>query len=548
MKISRFLLLLIFALCAPGYGVAQCDFEELQKVFDPNASQFDWFGHSVSFDGDVAIVGSFQDDDTGLNNGSVFIYRSNGSTWTEEQKINGQASSRGFGASVTIEDDVAVVVAIASGKVLVFRFNGTSWEEETVLPVQIPRSVSLDNGVLIVGSDDSVGGEASIFTYDEDQWILEDTITASDASFDDQFGRAVSIDGQHRVAIIGAPKNDDACPQSLNCDSGSSYIFRYDGSSWVQEQKITASDADRVDEFGSTVSIVADQAVVGGSGPAIPGKKAYAFRFTSGNWIEEQRLTAPNAALGNSVVLGERGLVAVGGVSGQSNLGEVYTFKFDGNTWNSDQVLTASDAKMFDDFGFAVDISGSELLVGARLASEPTHSGAAYFLRQNFDCSKGNVNTGVGPATDVLFINGSPGNINATVNVSLGEAVTFALDAAPEGPVSGNYLLYVWSGFPVKCGDLMAMGEMIGCMVNPTPFMRPQNPQPFRCLRSSGIPSVVCSGIVEKAGPATVPWDLTLNQGFQQSAVFTLQAIIQDQGAGNATGYSVTNAATVVAE
>ncbi len=542
MKILRFLIPVLFLFCIPTYGVAQCDFEELQTVLDPNGALQDEFGNSVSITGEVAIVQSRLDDDAGPNSGSAFIYRFDGASWIEEQKIL-------LGGPVTIEDDIA---AIGNS---VFRFNGTSWDEETILPVPAgASSVSLDTGLLIIGSrNGGVGttGIASIFSHDGTQWVLEDTISASDGSFDDQFGASVGIDGKNRLAIVGAPNNDDACPASLNCNSGSSYIFRFDGSSWVEEQKITAGNADRGRVFGRDVSILGNLAVV--------SPFAYVFRFDGNSWTEEQQLTIHNTNLTTGVVLGERGLLAVSGTvtTPGGRDGVVHIFRFDRTTWISTQALSVSNgtgSAAGDGLGRSVDMSGDILLAGAPLSDEVCpmsnvcDSGSAYFFRQNFDCSKGTVNTGIGLATDVFFINGSSGDSRAVVNVTLGEAVTFSLDAAPAGPNSGNYLLYIWTGFPVQCGDLMTMGEMIGCMVNPTPFLQTQTPQPFRCLRSSAIPSIVCRGIVEKDGPATVPWALSLNLGFQQPAVFTFQGVIQDQGAGNATGYSVTNAATIVAE
>ncbi len=530
------LLFVAILLWVPGVGVAQCAFEELQQVVDPTGAQADWFGNSVSIDGDVAIVGANED---GV--GSAFIYRFNGTSWVEEQKLLPQPGQF-FGEAVAIEGDVAIV---GRNTPYVFRYNGTSWEEEATLLVESPRSVSLDNGVVIVGAPLSGGGFASIFHHDGVQWVLEQTIMASDASGDDRFGTSVCMDGENRIAIVGAPNDDDPC-----CDTGSSYIFRYDGASWVEEQKITASDVMREDGFGSAVSVLGNLAAVGNE-----FEDAYVFRFDGAVWAEEQILVVENARLGRSLVFGEGGLLAVGaaGRIGSFFNGSVHIFRFDGTRWITIQSFWPQSVTIDNDFGVSVDISNSILLVGARLSDEACpmsnvcDSGSAYFLQQIFDGSHGTVNTGMGIATDVLFINGSPGDDQAMVNVSLGDPVTLTLDAPPEGPSPGNYVLYVWTGFPVQCVDLVA-GDSIGLLVNPTPFSRTKNPQPFRCLRSPLIPSAVCRGVVEKAGPATVPWSLTLSRGFDRPEIYTLQGVIQDLGAGNATGYSVTNAVTVIAE
>lgn len=539
MKTLRFIFSLVFVVCAPTYGVAQCDLEELQKILDPTGDCGDNFGIDVSIDGDVAIVASRTDE----NLGSAFIYRFDGTSWVEEQKLTPRMNELSV-RSVAIEDDVAVVGRVTT---YIFRFNGVSWEEEAALLGGVgAKSLSLDHGVLIVGHGGGTGGGASIFSYNGTGWVLEDMITASNQSFGDAFGTAVSIDGKNRVAIVGAPLNDANCFPGQNCNYGSSYVFRYDGASWVEEQRLTASNASRDNFFGTAVSILGDSAAVG----ARDG--AYVYRFNGSRWRDQQILTAEdNTDIGQSVALGERDVLAVGG---QFHNGSIHLFGLEESRWIETQVFSPGDVTDANGFGFSIDISNDVLLVGSPNTNEASPgnnfcaSGSAYFYRRNFDCSQGTVNTGSGPATDVLFVNGSPGNNQATVYVSLGEAVTFALDAAPQGPTPGDYILYAWNGFPVQCGDLMAMGELIGCLVNPMPLMRNQTPQPFRCLRSSSISGIACRGVVEKAGPETVPWALSLNLGFQQPAVFTLQGIIQDLGAGNPTGYSVTNAATVVAE
>ena len=46
-------------------------------------------------------------------------------------------------------------------------------------------------------------------------------------------------------------------------DSGSAYIFKWDGTSWSQQQKLTASDGAANDSFGYSVSISGDYAIVG---------------------------------------------------------------------------------------------------------------------------------------------------------------------------------------------------------------------------------------------------------------------------------------------
>ena len=56
------------------------------------------------------------------------------------------------------------------------------------------------------------------------QWIQDAKLTAVDGVAGDRFGEAVSVSGDRLV--IGAYQDDD-----LGSDSGSAYIFAWDGSS-----------------------------------------------------------------------------------------------------------------------------------------------------------------------------------------------------------------------------------------------------------------------------------------------------------------------------
>jgi hypothetical protein len=86
--------------------------------------------------------------------------------------------------------------------------------------------------------------------------ISEFKLTASDAAAGDLFGHAISINGDR--VVVGAFGDDDA-----GSASGSAYVFRYDGGVWVEEAKLTASDAAAYDWFGYAVSISGDRVVVG---------------------------------------------------------------------------------------------------------------------------------------------------------------------------------------------------------------------------------------------------------------------------------------------
>ncbi len=93
-------------------------------------------------------------------------------------------------------------------------------------------------------------------------WDQISKIVASDRAIDDYFSKSVAISGNS--AIVGAYREDhDVSGGSVLHDAGAAYIFHFDGSAWVQVQKLVASDRAIEDYFGYCVDISGDYAIVG---------------------------------------------------------------------------------------------------------------------------------------------------------------------------------------------------------------------------------------------------------------------------------------------
>ena len=174
---------------------------------------------------------------------------------------------------------------------------------------------------------------------------------------------------------------------------GFAFVYRFDGTEWVKEQDFLGSS-----EFGSAVAISGDVVVVGASADNdlvedTPGS-AFVFRFDgmTMTWNEEQELMASNPTAGVGDVFGVS--VAVSGdrivIGSRRNddvlpsSGSAYVYSFDGTTWVEEQILTAPDAAPLDSFGDSVSISGGVIAVGAAFkdGAGPTEdAGATYVFR-----------------------------------------------------------------------------------------------------------------------------------------------------------------------
>jgi hypothetical protein len=272
---------------------------EEAKLTPADGAEADHFGVSVSVSGGYAIIGAFWDDDRGVESGSAYVFRNEGTSWIEEAKLTaGDGSAQDyFGFSVSISGDYAVVGAYRdddngdeSGSAYVFRREGTTWVEEAKLAPSdgaavdfFGYSVSISGDYTIVGAyhDDDYGdesGSAYIFRREGKSWIEETKLTASDAAADDLFGFSVSVSGDY--AIVGAFQDDDA-----GNESGSAYMFKHEGATWVDVAKIIASDGAADDDFGLSVSISGDNAIagaLGGDDHGFSSGSAYVFSGFSG--------------------------------------------------------------------------------------------------------------------------------------------------------------------------------------------------------------------------------------------------------------------------
>jgi hypothetical protein len=169
-----------------------------------------------------------------------------------------------------------------------------------------------------------------------------------------------------------------------------------------QTKKLIAADGAGGDEFGWSVAIAGDLAIVGVIGCDINGANnqgcAYVFQRDLGganNWGLVRKLTASDGAaddvFGISVAIS--GNVAIVGAQGHDNGGNIdqgaaYIFARDQgglNNWGQVQKLTASDGAANDAFGMTVGINNDTAVVGASLDDIGANSdqGSAYIFDRN---------------------------------------------------------------------------------------------------------------------------------------------------------------------
>ncbi|MCP4352313.1 MAG: hypothetical protein GY795_43195, partial [Desulfobacterales bacterium] len=354
------------------------------KILADDGSAFDVFGCSVSISGDYAIVGARYDDDNGNNSGSAYIFKKDETGWIQQTKlttINGNAHDS-FGISVSISGDYAIVGAIgddekasSAGSAYIFKRDGTVWTQQAKLTASdgamydcLGNSVSISGDYAIVGAkgnDDN--GSVYIFKRDGTTWIQHTKLTANDGANSDYFGSSVSISGDY--AIVGAIGDDDK-----GDSSGSAYIFIKNGDIWTQQSKLTASDGGLYSSFGCSVSISGDYAIAGST-----GNSAYIFKRDGTSWNEQAILKESGSSVfisGDYAVVGNPGY---DNYTGLALTGSAYIFKRNGTLWNELFRLTASDSQEGNSFGAYTAISDGHAIIGVTGDDyNGSESGSAY--------------------------------------------------------------------------------------------------------------------------------------------------------------------------
>ncbi len=380
-----------------------------QKLTASDGAADDQFGIAVSISGDTVIVGASGDDvAANPNQGSAYVFIRSGTLWSQQQKLTAAdgAADDQFGTAVGINDDTAIVGASRAnvagntdqGAAYVFVRSGITWTEQQKLIASdganfdtFGNAVSISGETVVVAAraDDLVSkidaGSVYVFVRSGTTWALQQKLMASDGSSSDVFGHSVAIHSD--TVIVGALLEDG----SPNADEGAAYVYVRSGTTWAEQQKLTAADRASKDEFGHSVAVSNDTVMIGARLADVETHTdrgaAYAFIRSGVVWTQQQKLIALVSMavdqFGNAVaVQGDTVVVGAGfdEVGANADQGSVSVFVRNENIWVLQQRLTAADGAANDQFGYSVAIDGNHLVVGALRGDigTNTNEGAAY--------------------------------------------------------------------------------------------------------------------------------------------------------------------------
>jgi hypothetical protein len=326
-------------------------------------SDFARFGESVSVSGDNIVVGArFADhaSDNGgettyiYNAGKAYVFSRSGNTWTEQAILSSPNPTEegNFGTSVSVSGNTVIVgepyaslEGTFTGVAHIFSLVGDTWLREAYmysgqfgLPTRFGWSVCVNGDTAIIGEPNAEAsgitgaGRAAVWSRSGGVWTQQAILTASDPQ-QAGFGNSVSLSGD--TALIGAPY---ANPNDLFF-AGQAYIVTRSGATWTEQAILSASDKSASAQFGESVSLSGNTAIVGAR-YADPGGvpnagQAYIFTRSSSAWTEVNTLYGYQTAFSNfgaSVsVSGDTAFVGepFTDVDDTSDAGTAHVFRFD---------------------------------------------------------------------------------------------------------------------------------------------------------------------------------------------------------------------------
>jgi hypothetical protein len=302
-----------------------------------NTDENDYFGDSVSLSSDgntLAVGASYEDsnatgigedegDNSAPNAGAVYVFSRSGIEWTQQAYVKASNTDEGdlFGDSVSLSSDGNTLAVGAIGE----DSNATGIGE---------------------GEDDnstSFAGAVYVFIRSDNLWTQQAYVKASNTNANDRFGEGVSLSSDGNTLAVGAPDeksnatgiNEDPVDNSRLLGAGAVYVFSRSDTKWTQQAYVKASNTEKYDRFGYSVSLTSD-----------------------GNILAVGASHEDSNATGIGEGEDDNSAFAAGAV---------YVFSRSGIEWTQQAYVKASNTYEYDQFGHSVSLSsdGNTLAVGA---------------------------------------------------------------------------------------------------------------------------------------------------------------------------------------
>ena len=263
----------------------------IRKIHATNTRKF---GDAIAFDNNTILVGDSSSNVHDFNAGAVYVFDVNGNQQQILTASDGESFDK-FGSAIDAYNGKAIIGAsYKDGPDLHDSWFGAAYIFDTTTGNQLyslrasdadktdhfGNAVAISSNTAIVGAysnNDNGAASGSAYLFDLATGNQISKITASDAAEGDWFGHAVAI--SEKYALVGAHNDDNGNGQK----AGAVYVFDHNGN---ELQKLIASDGNFADNFGSSIAIAGDYALIGAyfddNGFSTAHGSAYLFNLETG--------------------------------------------------------------------------------------------------------------------------------------------------------------------------------------------------------------------------------------------------------------------------
>ncbi len=271
----------------------------------------DELGYAVALEGDTLAAGApFAAGAGGAERGALTVYERSGGSWSEAASVLGLDTGPGdrFGNAASLSGSTLLVGAAharqdgnaSTGAAYVFVRGAGGWGQQAKLVDSQPaafdklgRAVALDGDVALVGvpHDDDVatdGGAALVFLRTGTSWAQQAKLAPGDLVSGAYFGRALVLSGT--TALVGSP----FATSGGSAQAGAAYTFTSSGGQWTQQARFAAAPPSASAEYGRSLALEGDTAVVGE--PEVNGYRgaAHVYEATTAPPTTSPSTTSPS--------------------------------------------------------------------------------------------------------------------------------------------------------------------------------------------------------------------------------------------------------------
>ena len=374
----------------------------------------------------------------------------------QQQKLLPTDPGSYYGSSLSVSQD-RMAVSDSVGVIRIYLDTSSGWVLDQTLVSPTPgaeldfgRSIALDENRLLVGAPNDPengfgSGAAYLYEYSGDDWSLVQKLVGADTTIGDHFGSSVALDGDR--IVVGAP-----WVSSHGANRGAAYAFEYTGDflGWLQLALLTDEGGTEHSRFGHQVDIEGDLIVVGAEGDSFSepaAGSASIFRRLPTGWVAEAKLLAEDPVplhnfgfavdvSGDAVVIGAHSDPEVGHAAGA-----VYAYRIEEGSWALEQKILPPHPQDSARFGYDVELDGNVLAVGTRASLFGTTDAGSVEVLEHDSGSWTWVQTLLPDTPSDYGFYGSSIEIQGDL-----VAVSMPLDSAV-GPFSGSVFLHSRSQF-----------------------------------------------------------------------------------------------------